>query len=666
MSNLIQIKRSLITATATGLANGELAYTANGDVLFIGSNGAVVAVGGARNPGTLTANQALVANATSGIDKVIVANAAITKLYANGSHGTEGQVLVSNGSTVYWGTGTSGSNTQIQFNDSGVANATAAFTFDKATNTLFVSNAVTVGANVLIGTGSISVGNSTVNATTNSTSFILNTSGTSSIKVGNSTVNTVINSSSISTGTINGTFNVSPTVTVSLSGDVSGSASATLTNLANGTVSITATIQPDSVALGTDTTGNYVATITAGAGISGSGSSEGSTPTIAVVANNGLLSNSSGVFAIANSGIVSNSTGLFANVDNSTLELSAGYIQVKDDGIPLGIKTTGNYVATITASNGISGNTSSEGENASIFVIPGNGIAANSIGVHVVAGTGVTSNATGVHIGQPVATTDSVTFQDVTVNGNTLLGSATSDRISLNGLVSSNIHPSSNNTYMMGNNALRWLEIHAQNVHATTGYFDGNVEVIGDLIVSGNLTTVNVSSISVSDPLIKLAVNNSSSDTLYIGFTGHYNGSGNTTNHAGLVRSPIDKGFYLFGTYGDESAVQNNTVNVADPSFSLANLSTHLISSGLVTNATHVSITANSTVEVSITANSLSLTTPLSGTSGGTGLNSYTAEDILVANSSNGFRKLGLGSDGYVLQSNGTAVVYSTLDGGTF
>ncbi|NDB61406.1 hypothetical protein EB001_23650 [bacterium] len=44
---------------------------------------------------------------------------------------------------------------------------------------------------------------------------------------------------------------------ITLSGDVNGSA--TMTNLGN--VTITTTIQPDSVALGTDTTGDYVATI---------------------------------------------------------------------------------------------------------------------------------------------------------------------------------------------------------------------------------------------------------------------------------------------------------------------------------------------------------------------------------------------------------------------
>ena len=73
-------------------------------------------------------------------------------------------------------------------------------------------------------------------------------------------------------------FNVNdPTIT--LSGDVSGSA--TMTNLGN--VTITTTIQPNSVALGTDTTGNYVASITQGTGVTvTNGASEGSTPTIAI------------------------------------------------------------------------------------------------------------------------------------------------------------------------------------------------------------------------------------------------------------------------------------------------------------------------------------------------------------------------------------------------
>jgi len=71
--------------------------------------------------------------------------------------------------------------------------------------------------------------------------------------------------------------------TITLGGDLSGSA--TLTNLGNAT--LTATINANSVALGTDTTGNYVGSgATSGNGISGSVSSEGGTFTVSSNATN--------------------------------------------------------------------------------------------------------------------------------------------------------------------------------------------------------------------------------------------------------------------------------------------------------------------------------------------------------------------------------------------
>ena len=69
--------------------------------------------------------------------------------------------------------------------------------------------------------------------------------------------------------------------TISLSGDVVGSVSFN----GSGDVSISTTIQADSVALGTDTTGNYVQSVgvTAGTGLSVTGTGEGATVTLAGV-----------------------------------------------------------------------------------------------------------------------------------------------------------------------------------------------------------------------------------------------------------------------------------------------------------------------------------------------------------------------------------------------
>ena len=743
-NNLIQIKRSLTTAQPGSLANGELAYTANGDVLYVGSNGSIVAIGGKRDPGVLTANQALVANSTSWMDSVKAANLVTQKVYANGEFGTAGFVLASGGtgSNAYWvssgtlATSPGGSNTHVQFNDSGVLAASAGFTFDKASNTLSVSNTITVGANVSLTTSVLSVGNSSVNTVVNSSSVTTGTITATTASLTNAAITKVYANGAhgttgqvLSSNSTGGLFWAAPSSSVNSLDDLTDAAvssasagqilvsnsagvfrnvslSGDITVDASGVVSIAA----DSVALGTDTTGNYVATITAGNGLSGNATTEGSAPTISVVAGGG---------------IVSNSTGVFANVDNSTLELSGGAIQVKNDGIALGTKTTGNYVATITAGNGLSGNVASEGSTPTLAVV---------------AGTGVTSNATGVHIGQPVGTSDNVTFNDVTINGNTALGSATSDVVSFNGrvntsivpaanvtydlgssalrwkdlylagstitignstisdssgtlnlgntsiadltvngntaigsntsdivtfnaLVNSSINPAANATYSFGNNTSRWFELHAANVHSEYGYFDKDVTISGNLSINGTLTTVNANNLTVTDSLIQLAANNTTSDTLDIGLYGNYQTGGGDPEHAGLFRDATDGKWKLFK---DLTAAPTTTVDTSNNTYATATLVAYLESGGLQTNSSAVAISSNSTVSVSITANSITLGTALAGTSGGTGLSSYTAEDILVANSSNGFRKLGLGTDGYILQSNGTALVYGTLDGGTF
>ena len=135
------------------------------------------------------------------------------------------------------------------------------------------------------------------------------------------------------------------------------------------------------------------------------------------------------------------------------------------------------------------------------------------------------------------------------------------------------------------------------NVTFANGSFSGSLSVGGDLTVTGNIISVNVSTLSVADSLIKLAVNNSS-DILWGGFVLHYEGSGNTTNHAGLARDPTSKEFILISTFGNETNVDNNVINISDPSFTYANLQVNLLKSGnssvfSTINATSFSGTAN-------------------------------------------------------------------------
>ena len=131
------------------------------------------------------------------------------------------------------------------------------------------------------------------------------------------------------------------------------------------------------------------------------------------------------------------------------------------------------------------------------------------------------------------------------------------------------------------------------------GSFTGSVSIGGNLTVTGNLISTNIESFAVKDPLIKLGVNNAS-DVLWGGITFHYSGSGNTTNHAGLVRDPTSKEFILMSTYGDETNVfDNNSINISDPSFSYANIQVNILRAGSnssvfsTLNATSFSGTAN-------------------------------------------------------------------------
>lgn len=719
MSNLIQIKRSLTSATPGALANGEFAYTANGDVLYIGSNGAVVPIGGKRNPGVLTANQALVANATSGIDKVIVANLVPTSVYANGSLGSPGQLLTSNGTTVYWNTpapSVVGTNTQIQFNDSGDLGADAGLTFNKVTdtlttNTLSVSSVLatdTVNSAVL-SVGTAVIGNSTgvyttgvVNGSTISvgTSTVANSLGlfatgtvnAATLSVGSSTIGNTLGV--FTTGTVNGaTLSVgTSTVANSLGLFATGTVNATIVSIGSDTIAnslgvyAVGTVNAAALTVGANVVGNSSGVFTTGTvngtvisvgtnvisnstGVYTTGTVNG---TVLSVGTN-LVGNSLGVFSTGtvNAAILSVGTDVVANSTRLALSSAVGLLAngtigtagqvLHSNGTSVYWDTDDEGVTSVATGAGLTGGTITT--TGTLSVLANNGIIANTTGVFVRPGTGVTVNTTGVHIGQPVETTSSVQFASLNVTGNTALGDNTSDVVSLNGRVNTNIIPTANITYSLGNTDVRWNQIYSQNVHSVSGYFDGDVQISGNLSVLGTTITISANTLIVNDPLLQLASNNTTSDLLDIGFFGSYNPDGGDHEHAGLFRDATDDVFKLFKGLRDSPT---NVVNTAGVGYTVATLQSYLVSSGLSTNATHVSITANSTVNVSITANTLTLATALAGTSGGTGRATTTNNAILVGNTTNGYNELALGADGYVLQSNGSALVYDVLDGGTF
>ena len=147
-----------------------------------------------------------------------------------------------------------------------------------------------------------------------------------------------------------------------------------------GNVTGTATIQENSVALGTDTTGNYVgAGATSGTGISGSLSAEGGTFTVAsnatnantastIVARDGSGNFSAGTVTGALSGNASTATALATGrtigMTGDVVWTSAsfdgtgnvtGIATIQPNSVALGTDTTGNYVSSIANGSYLTG-----------------------------------------------------------------------------------------------------------------------------------------------------------------------------------------------------------------------------------------------------------------------------------------------------------------------
>ena len=178
--------------------------------------------------------------------------------------------------------------------------------------------------------------------------------------------------------------------TIQLTGPVTGTV--TLDGTQN--VSFATTVSNDAVALGTHTTGNYVATIGAGAGgitVSGSGS-ENAAVTIGtnatdqntgstIVSRDAVGNFSAGTIAANLSGIAANATRW---TNARTIQLTGpvtGTVTldgtqnvsfattVANDAVALGTHTTGNYVATIGAGAGSGLTVSGSGsENAAVTI----------------------------------------------------------------------------------------------------------------------------------------------------------------------------------------------------------------------------------------------------------------------------------------------------------
>jgi hypothetical protein len=425
---------------------------------------------------------------------------------------------------------------------------------------------------------------------------------------------------------------------IGLAGDLTGNVSFD----GSQNVTLTATIAANSVALGTDTTGDYLANVIPGVGLNGSGfGTEGATPTL----------------NLANTAVTAGVYGGTTNIPTITVDAQGRITSASNSAI-----STSFTVAGDTGSETISGGDT-------LTIAGGTGLTSVASGTDTVTlnldNTAVTPSTYGGAASVGVFTVDqqgrltaasnvSISIPSSALNTDVALGSQTSGAYVANLVAGTGITLSDlgneGATPTITNSGVTQVTGTANQIatSASTGaitlslpndvVIPNNLTVTGDLIISGNAVTMNTATILIEDPLIKLG-NANPSDSLDIGFFGEYQSSG--SKYAGLFRDASDSG--KFKLFVDLTA--DPTSNVVDTSsFTVATLVSNL------TGGTVTGLTANITVG-----------------NGGTGVGTFTSNGVLFGNTLGSLKVTAAGTAGQVLQAGvGGVPEFAGIDGGTY
>jgi hypothetical protein len=173
------------------------------------------------------------------------------------------------------------------------------------------------------------------------------------------------------------------------------------------------------------------------------------------------------------------------------------------------------------------------------------------------------------------------------------------------------------------------------------GTINGDVNISGNLSITGNTIWTNVSSFIVNDPLIYLAGNNYVSDIVDIGFVANYVNATGANVHTGLFRDAGTKEYYVFEGYDKEP--YNNVIDIAANGFSVSVLNATLRTSNIILGGANAINWINAAFSA---ANAAVTPATLSGanTAIGTGANNYLLATLAGANTA-----VGTGANNYLL-----------------
>ena len=287
------------------------------------------------------------------------------------------------------------------------------------------------------------------------------------------------------------------------------------------------------------------------------------------------------------------------------------------------------------------------GGNSTSYFAAGTGAANGVVNATAVALT-VNSTASAIHNSSAFSVTNGSVTTTATV------ANVTSPAIVIGGQISANATIANFGT--VANLIATSAQLNVRDIVAT-----------GNLTVSGTVTYIDTTNLNLKDNVILLADTNANvaSDAVDFGIVGQANSgvAGNTTYY-GLVRVASANTFQLFST----NTIPGATTIAGQTTMPLqAFLRPYGTGTAFVVNSTAVSAVANASVSVNITANTVTITSGLAATSGGTGRTTgFTAGDVLFASNTTYVSNLAIGANGYVLQVTNNLPSWNTLDGGTF
>jgi hypothetical protein len=658
MATLIKIKRSATGGNPSILGAGELAYSSltdngsnGGDRLYIGTgtetNGDAanhVVIGGKyftdmldHNRGTLTASSAILVDANKKIDDLLVDDIQI------------------NGNTI--STTVTNANLILSPNGNGKISIASAYVIPRADGTI---------GQVLTTDGA---GNVTFQSPSASSFTIAGNTGTDQFNTGQTL--TITGTTPVSTAVTDNTVTISVADATTTTKGIA-SFSATNFSVTSGAVSIktggvpNAALVNSSVTVGT-TAISLGASSTTLAGLT----SVSSTSFVGALTGNATTATTLETGrTIAISGPITGTATSFNGSANITIPVTA---------LDVG---HANVTGTLAVARGGTGVTTSTGT-SSVVLSDSPALAGTPTAPTATAGTNTTQIATtafvttavdnarvGLDVKESVkaATTAPITLSNTqTIDGVAL---AVGDRV----LVKDQSTGSQNGIYLVASGS--WTRTTDANTSA---------KVNPGLFVFVEQGTANADSgwVLTTDAPITL-------DTTALTFA-QFSGAGQITAGNGLTKT----GNTLAVGAGTGITVNADDVALTGQALAFHNLATNgLVARTAANNVTGRTLTGTSnrititngdgvagdpTVNIStsyvgqntITTLGTIATGVWNGTTvatgfGGTGLTTYATGDLVYASASNTLARLAVGTDGKVLQSNGTTIIYADIDGGTY